>query len=214
MANVESFGPDREDIDTGKFKKYRGKAGNTDRVGIIYEDPKKMFKGALTHFKDRFFLCKSTKEKKEICCLHGYEGNRARWRVGAVLVVYDLVQKDGKMKLKGYELLPWVFSEKMYKKLSEADKEFPLAQHDIKLTCTNEDFQSIDVQSCRESIWIGSADLKKKILEEASSMFEDIGRNLAADLSLSEIRELLGIDAPGADDAATDVDLEGIADSL
>jgi hypothetical protein len=212
--SVEAFGPDRDDIESTKFKKYRGKTGNTDRIGIIYEDPKKMFKGAKTHFKDRFFLCKSDKNKKEICCTHSYENNRPRWRVGAVIVVYDLVVKDGKTKLKGYEMLPWVFSEKMYQKLSKADQEFPLAQHDIKLTCSNEDFQTIDIQSCRDSIWSGSEEMKKRMLEEAAPLFDDVSRNLAADLSVVEIRELLGIDAPGSEDAATDVDLENVMDSL
>jgi len=211
---VEEFGLDRDDIETPKFKKYRAKAGNTDRVAILYTDPAKMFKGAKTHFKDRFFLCKSTKNKKEICCLHSYENNRPKYRIAAVIIVYELVNKDGKTKLKDYEVLPWIFSEKMYSKLSAADKEFPLSEHDIKLTCTNEDFQTIDVTPCKESLWSGNEELKKKVLEEAENYFEDVGRNLAADLGISEIRELLGIDAPGSDDAATDVDLGEVMETL
>jgi len=102
----------------------------------------------------------------------------------------------------------------MYSKLSAADKEFPLSEHDIKLTCTNEDFQTIDVTPCKESLWSGNEELKKKVLEEAENYFEDVGRNLAADLGISEIRELLGIDAPGSDDAATDVDLGEVMETL
>jgi hypothetical protein len=211
---IESFGTERDDIQGSKFQKYKGKANQTDRVGLIPYEPKKFFKGAKCHYKDRIFLCKSTSAKKEICCAQSYEGNRPMYRIGGVLIVYNLVTKDGKTKLKDYTLLPWIFREKMYNKLVSADKEFPLDAHDIKLTCTNEEFQNIDIQSCKESIWSSSPDLKNKVLEEAQSLFEEVVHNIGADLSLSEIREILGIDAPGADDAATDVDLGNVIDAI
>lgn len=214
MANVETFGADRTDIESSKFKKYRGKDGQTDRIGIIMKDPKEMFKGLRAHFKERYFVCKSTKQKKEICCLHGYEGNRPRYRVGGVIVVYDLVVKDGKSKLKGYEVLPWSFGEKMYQKLVEINKEFPLESHDLKLTCTNEEFQNFDVFNCKESLWSSNPDLKAKILAEYETLIEEVARNLAADLSVTEIRELLGIDAAGSEDAASDVDLGTVIEGI
>jgi len=37
-----------------------------------------------------------------------------------------------------------------------------------------------------------------------------MSRSLAATLSLSEVREQLGIDEPGSEDAAADVDLEDV----
>jgi hypothetical protein len=211
---IESFGTEREDIQGSKFQKYKGKAGQTDRVGILPFEPKKYFKGAKCHYKDRIFLCKSTPAKKEICCTHSYEGNRPMYRIGGVIVIYDMVTKDGKMKLKGYQLLPWVFREKMYQKLVQADKEFPLDQHDIKLTCSNEEFQTIDIQSCRESIWSSNPELKKKVTEEAQALFEEVSRNIGSDLGVTEIREVLGIDAPGSDDAAADVDLGQVIETI
>jgi hypothetical protein len=207
---IESFGTERDDIQGSKFQKYKGKAGNTDRVGLIPFEGKKFFKGAKCHYKDRIFLCKSTPNKKEICCTQSYDGNRPMFRIASVIVIYNLVVKDGKQKLKDYQLLPWIFREKMYNKLVSADKEFPLDTHDIKLTCSNEEFQTIDIQSCKESIWASSPELKTKILEEASSLFEEAIRNIGADLGLVEIREILGVDAPGADDAATGVDLDQV----
>lgn len=210
MAELEEFGADRDDIGGSSFKKYKGKKGNTDRIGIIYHDPKKLFRGLKAHYKERYFACKSEKGKApEICCTHSYEGNLAKYRIGAVIVVYDLVVKAGKTKLNGYEVMPWVFGEKMYDKLNSADKEFPLATHDIKLTCTNDEYQNIDIQSCKECIWV-NGDLKEKVLEEAQSYFDNMSRSLAATLSLSEVREQLGIDEPGSEDAAADVDLEDV----
>lgn len=213
MAQVESFGLDREDIQGGKFKKFKGKENQTDRVGIIYITEKEMFKGVKAHYKDRYFLCKSTKEKKEICCLHSYEKNRPSYRIGCILVIYDVAtDKSGKVSLKGYELLPWVFGEKMYGTLSEENKEHPLTGCDLKLKCTNAEYQNFEVHSCKESIWQSNAKLKEKILEQASTLFEELPRSLSSDLSITEIKELLGVDAAGSEDAAADIDLGAVAD--
>ena len=213
---IEDFGTERDDIEPIKFKKYKGKKGNEDRVGIIFPDDnkKKMFKGAPCHYKDRYFLCKSTKGNKEICCTHGYDGNTPKYHIGAVLVIYDMVTQEGKPKLRGFETIPWVFSETMYQKRKSADQEFELDTHDIKLKCTNEEYQTIDVTICKESIWRSGDKIKKKVLEEAESHFENLGKQIASDLGITEIRELLGIDAPGVDDAATDVDLENVIDTI
>ncbi len=213
MSPVESFGLDRDDIQGGKFKKFKGKENQTDRIGIIYVTEKDILKGVKAHYKDRYFLCKSTKEKKEICCTHSYEKNRPNYRFGCIVVLYDvLTSKDGKISLKGYELLPWVFGEKMYGTLVEENKEHPLTGCDLKLKCTNAEYQNFEVHSCKDSIWQSSPKLKEKILVDAAPMYEDLSRGLANDLSVTEIKELLGIDAAGAEDAAADIDLGQVAD--
>lgn len=207
MAGVESFGLEREDIQPSRFQRFKMKGGQQERAGIVYANPKSIFKGALVHYKDRYFICKSEgqkpSDKKEICCLHSYDGNRSKWRVGCVLVVYDIEKKDGKEKLKGYNLIPWIFGEKMYDKMRGLD--FPVTEHDLRLKCTNEEFQNIDITPAKSSLWQSNEELKKKVLAEAEEMFSEIPRNLASDLSVTEIRELLGIDAPGAEDAAEDI---------
>jgi len=214
-ANVESFGTERDDITGSKFPKYQGKPGNTDRAAIVYEDPKKLFKGAKIHFKERYFLCKSTKEKKEICCTHSYKNNIPQYRIACVLVIYDLVTREGKQKLKDVEVLPWMFSETVYRKLCDRDKEFPLAEHDIKLACSeNKEYIQYDIVTCKECIWKSNAELKERILKEAAPLFESMGKNLGTDLSITEIKELLAIDSPGSEDAAADVDLGGVVESL
>jgi hypothetical protein len=214
MAEMEVFGTERDDIQGSKFQKYQGIEGQTDRVAIIPFEGKKYFKGAKTHFKDRIFLCKSTPQKKEICCTHSYAGNNPEYRMAGVVVIYDLAMKDGKPKLKGYQLLPWFFKATMYQKLVKADQEFPLDSHDIKLTCRNKEFQTIDVQSCKDCIWVSNPELKKKILEEAAPIFEQIPRGIGADLGITEIHEQLGIDNPGAEDAATNIDLGTVIDTI
>jgi hypothetical protein len=216
---VESFGTEREDIQGNRFNKLKMKTDDEIRCGVIFfdEEGKKIFLGAKVHTqKDmKTFLCKSIKEKKEICCTHVYGANIPKYHIGCIIISYILGKDDaGKTKLKDYDLTPWLFWEKTYQKLVSADKEFPLISHDLKLKCTNGEFQTIDIQSCKESIWASSPSLKKKILEEAKPLYESLSRNLGAEVSVSEIKEILSIDVTGSDDAATDVDLGSVVDSL
>ena len=210
---VESFGLDRDDIQGGKFKKFKGKEGHTDRVGIVYIKESEMFKGVKTHYKDKYFLCKSTEKSKAICCTHSYERNRPSYRMGCVLVVYDTVEdKNKKLSLKGYELLPWIIGEKMYGTLAEEHKEHPITNCDMRLKCTNTDYQNFEVHTTKESIWQSNPKLKEKILEQAGPLFEDLSRSLASDLTVTEIKNLLGVDEAGSEDAAANIDLGAVAD--
>jgi hypothetical protein len=216
---VESFGTERDDIQGNRFQKLKMKTDDEIRCGVVFfdEEGKKIFLGAKVHTKKdmKTFICKSSKDKKEICCTHSYEANIPKYHIGCIIITYILGKDaNGKTKLKDYELTPWLFWEKTYQKLVSADKEFPLVSHDLKLKCTNGEFQTIDIQSCKESIWASSADLKKKVLEEAKPLYESLSRNLGAEVSVSEIKEILSIDVAGSDDAATDVDLGSVVDSL
>lgn len=216
---VESFGTEREDIGGDRFKKLKLKKDEEVRVGIIFFDEagKKMFLGTKVHVKEgmKTFLCKSTKDSKEVCCTHSWSGNDPKFHIGCVVIVYNLGKEDGKIKLKSYELLPWIFWDTMYNRLVSYDNELPLTTHDIKIKCTQDDpYVKYDLNPCNNSIWVNSPNLKEKILTEAKPIFEGISKNLGAELSVSEIKELLGIDVTGSDDAATDVDLGSVVESL
>lgn len=212
--SVQDFGADSDDIKSVKFKSFKGKAGETVRAAFVYDDPKKMFKGAKVHYNNRYFICKSDPKgkKQEICCTYNYKGNKPKWRVGGVLVIYTM-SDDGK-QLKDWEVKPWIFSETMYSKLKTSNQEFPLDAHDIMLTCTNEDFQTIDVQSCKASLWTSKDSFREKVLEAARPYMAEVADNIASDLTPTEIRELMGADTPGSDDAAEDVNLDDVVDGL
>lgn len=207
---AEFFGADNEDVQGYSFKSWKAKGGEKYRVGFVYPDgkPDKMFAGVMVHFGGRYFICKSTKNKKAICCTHSYEGKKPRWRVGGVIVMYNMVDK----KPKGYKLYPWVFTDKMYDKLRTLNGEWKLSEHDVLLSCTNEDYQTIEAQSCKESIWQAKDELAKKIRAEAVDIMDEVRDNLASDLSIEEIKEQLGIDDMGSGDAASDVELGDVLD--
>jgi hypothetical protein len=209
---VMEFGADNDDVKGYSFKSWRAKAGEDYRIGFVFPEgkPGGMFLGVPIHYKDRYFVCKSTPDKKAVCCTHNYDGKKPKWRVGGVIVLYLI--DDG--KLRGYKLHPWVFTDKMYQKFKTANKEFPLAQHDLTLKCTNEDYQTIEPTPCKDSYWQKKDELAAKIREEAQSIFDEIGDNLASDLSIEEIKELLGIEESGSGDAAQDVSLGDVLDDM
>lgn len=214
--SVEMFGTGREDIKSSKFKSYKGKGGQTDMIGIIFKEKDKMYCGAKTHYKDRYFICKSTKEQKAVCCTSSYKNNTPKYRIGAVIIVYQIGKdpETGKQKLLSYELVPWIFSETMYDRLNEIDSEFPLETHDLKLKCTNEDFQNMDVTPCKTSIWRNNEKLKAQILEKFESIMDEGKKNLGSNLNIEEIKELLGVESPGSEDAAVDVSVGDVLDGV
>lgn len=208
MADLETFGFENEDIRGNSFEKYKGKKGETHRIAIIYTDPKSMFVGAKTHFKDRYFICKKGK-CCEIC-------GPAKWRVGAVIIKYATDKFGVPKKPFSWELYPWVFGEQTYAKLKSTNSEFALATHDLKITCDNDEYQHINPTACQESIWTSKEDFKTLILGQAKPMWESLKRTIATDLGVEEINELLGLTTQGTAgaDPSTKINLDSVLDSL
>ena len=207
--NVNTFGFNEgdDDIRGGQYEKYKGKKGEVHRCGVVYTDPKTMFAGSKIHFSSRYFLC-----KKGICC---EKLGAPKWRVGAVLVKYNTDRQGNVKQPFSYELLPWLFSETTYNKLKNVNSEFPLASHDIKISCTNEEYQHLDLTPCSESIWQAKDTLKSQVLEEAKPIWDHIKKSLGSDLSVEEIKDLLGVGGGGpAADPTQKVDLDSVLSDL
>ena len=206
MSDIATFGFDNEDIKGGMYEKFKAKKGEIVRLGIVFSDPKAMFAGQKIHFKDRFFLC-----KKGLCC---EKLGPAKWRVGAVVIKYG-TDRSGAIKTPfSYELIPWIFSEAPYVKLKTVNSEFPLASHDIKIACTNEEYQHLDISPCQETIWQAKDELKTRILSEAKPIWEYIKKSIASDLSVEEIKELLSMSTTVGSDPTSKLDLDKVLDSV
>lgn len=204
--NIETFGFDNEEIKGGLYDKYKGKRNQVDRVGIVYTDPKAMFAGSKVHYKDRFFLC-----KKGSCC---EKLGPSKWRVGSVIVKYSTDRQGNLKKPFSYELYPWIFSEQTYIKLKNVNSEFPLATHDVKISCTNEEYQHLDIAPCQESVWTTKEEIKQEIIKEAKSIWDSIKRSIAGDLSVEEINDLLGISSGPGKDPTSSIDLDSVLDNV
>jgi hypothetical protein len=208
MSDVMTFGFDNEEIKGGLFEKYKAKKNETHRTAIVYSDPKAMFVGHPTHFKDRYFFCK----KGKCCEVLG----PAKYRVGAVLIKYNTDRAGVPKKPFAWELFPWAFSEVTYLKLKSMNAEFPLATHDIKISCTNEEYQHLDIVPCNECLWISRDELKTQIQEQAKPIWDSLKKTLASDLTVEQIGELLGIGGGtvAGVDPSSKLDMDSVLNSL
>jgi len=206
MSEIETFAFEKDEIKGGVLDKYKGVKNETHRLAIVYTDPKAMFAGSKIHFKERYFLC-----KKGICC---DKCGPSKWRLGAVVIKYGTDKQGGIKKPFSYELLPWLFSEAAYVKLKTVNSEFPLASHDIKVSCENEEYQHLSITPCNESIWMAKEELKKVILGEARPIWDYVKKSIANDLSVEEISELLGVSSIASDDPSASIDLNSVLDQV
>lgn len=207
MSDIETFAFDNEEIRGGMYDRYKGTKGTTDRLAIVYQDPKAMFAGTKCHFKDRYFVC-----KKGICC---EKLGPPKWRVGAVIVKYRTDRQGNLKQSFEYEVMPWMFGEQTYVKLKNVNSEFPLASHDVKVSCTNEDYQHLDITPCDKIIWTAKDELKAEILEAAKPIWDYIKKSLATDMSVEEIKELLDAGAGGGgSDPTTKLDLDKVLNQV
>jgi len=203
--DIEVFAFDKDEIKGGVLDKYKGAKNETHRLGVVYTNPKAMFAGSKVHFKERYFLCK----KGKCCDVCG----PSKWRVGAVVIKYGTDKQGNIKKPFSYELLPWLFSEATYMKLKNVNSEFPLASHDIKISCDNEEYQHLNITPCNESIW-SDEKLKDKVLEEAKSIWDYVKKSIANNLSIEEINDLLGISTGASTDPSESVDLDAVLDDI
>jgi len=206
MSDIETFAFDNEDIKGGLYDKYKGVQNEVHRTGIVYTDPKALFAGSKIHYKKRFFRCKNG-----ICC---EKLGPSKWRMGAVLIKYGTDKMGGVKKPFSYELYPWLFSEQTYIKLKNVNSEYPLANHDIKISCTNEKYQHLDITPCKESIWTSKEELKKQVLIEAKPIWESIKKSIAEDLSTEEIKDLLEMSSGTGTDPSTKIDLDSVLNDV
>ena len=180
---VEVFGFEKR---IGAFeKRYRARRGFIDRGAIVATDPNAMFMAVRAHyFKDRYFICKGSR-----CC---EKLGHWRYRVGAILCKYRTDAFGVPQRPFSWELLPWIFGEVKYETLKGRNAEYPLMEHDIKIQCLSEEYQTLDIAPCVESLWTMNKDIKSNILKEFFLMWGPLKENIAEDLSLEQIDEFLG----------------------
>jgi hypothetical protein len=204
--NLSTFGFENEDIKGGIFEKYKGKKGEIHRGAIVFTDPKAMFVGAKIHFKERFFYC-----KQGFCC---EKLGAPKYRIGSVLIKYGTDKLGSPKQPFSYELYPWIFSDTTFIKLKAINNEFPLATHDIKVSCDNDDYQHLNITPCSEIIWQGREEFKKKVLEEAKPIWDYIKKGIASDMTVEEIRDLLSGNTGTGVDPTQKLDLNQVLSQI
>jgi len=118
------------------------------------------------------------------------------------------------------EVMPWVFSQDRYEVLKRRHEEFPLGTHDITASCTDTQYQKLDISPCRESLYakvLSEPKLKAigdHIATEIARVAENISNEVARSMTPAQIREALGGESASPVNVAASADVDGLLDDL
>jgi uncharacterized hydantoinase/oxoprolinase family protein len=152
-------------------------------------------------------------------------GAEAKPRFSALIIKYAvdpsngalLKGKDGKAILD-YTEMNWVFSAQVFKKLQSIDSEYPLIAHDLKLTCTDGNFNSFDIQPCKDAFWRKRPEVEAQIVANSAKHWKATARALGTVYTDDQLKDKLGIKtddaAPIKGAVATDDEFDSIAESI
>lgn len=214
---VRSFGFDEgKDIKDNSFPKFKGEKGQTYVFGFAWDVPNEIFRMSEGHYSNSLqqgWQCLSDESKgiKECCCTASYDGMEAKKKIGCAIVLYKFDANDNNKITGVKDVVSWTFSPKVFQSLRAIYSEHGLV--DIVATCTDTKYQSFTFVPKKGSAWTQTDKSKEFVKNKADKIYKILPKLLYAKKSLSEIRELLGLNA-GSSDASTGMSLDGIAGSL
>jgi hypothetical protein len=159
-------------------------------VGILFDDPSSIFYCSKVHyFKTHRFFCKSTPDRRGICCLRDYPGRKPVLRIATIVVQYYAPQTTGPED----KVLPWVFGTMFFDKLKQLNEIFPVDKYDILVKCPNDAayrFKNYELTSASKALWQNS-ESKNRILEVHSHLKRNIRSYFAEDYSDDDISSII-----------------------
>lgn len=220
------FGKDDKKVITGgRMERYKGKKNHTDRISLVWfykddqgnyrmgEGDTPKFKMALYHYAPGLGYIASKGEYTT------QKFGPPKRRIGTILVRYTTdrngsLKKDSEGKhILDFEVLEWQFGEDKYRLLATIHEEFPLTTHDIKATCTDDQFQKLSFTACNgQALWQRSDVLKKQVLERVAEMEHQL--SLCRDLSVQEIKEHFGEGEDAVPDVSSDINYDDLIDDI
>ena len=131
-------------------------------------------------------MCKASQGSK--CCI---ELGPPKYRIGTIICKYQTDQFGTLTNPFSYNLFPWIFDVLTYEKLKLCNAEYPLNLHDIKISCSNEEYQCISAVPCKEILWNMTPGTKFNVFNAYVPVWNSLKEDIADDLSLEQIDELL-----------------------
>jgi len=199
--NVHTTSFEDETIKNYDFDLYKGRMNVIDRIGILV--PNEITYGRV-HFVDKvgYFICHSEWKLvggQDVCakiapCCERLEAPDKRF--ACLIIQYNTNPQGALVQPFSYSLKLWRFSGAKYVELREANKEFPLADHDMKLHCTEEQYQRITMQACKDKV-VNQDAFKKRYGAEVAEWVKAASNKLAGQVAKSftpqELLEKLGM---------------------
>ena len=196
-----------ESVSSSEFDVYKGRKGFVDRISVL--EPGKVVAGRVHYVPTPqgakiggYLICASkyaTQGGKEVmtqmapCC---EKLEAARQRFVLLVLQYNTDPKGNPVAPFSYSLRVWRFNADIFVSLRDANKQFPLTQHDLLVSCTDEQYQKMTLQSCRESIVAMpefrakyGADIDGWVATTLPRLDKAVGRRLNA----AEWQEVLGM---------------------
>lgn len=203
MANlIKQAGFGDDSLPDGNIEKYKAKVGKIDRIALVWieenEDSGKkepQFVYANTYFVD-----------KQGYILHKEGFNKIlkkdpKTRYATIVLVYstdnsgEFFKDENDKPMLSYEIKPWYFSEKKFKDLRMLHKKWNLAEHDLEVNCSDEQFQTITIQPHQKSALttlLKSDKHGKKIRNMISNLKKELLSGLGRDVEEDQLREMIG----------------------
>lgn len=164
------------------IRKFRGEQNQEYRIGVLYDDPQHIFIGTKVHWHGKYYFACTGKT----CC---QKLGLSKIRIGVPIIQYDIYKQE----LKGYTILIWLFAKTTYAALNDCHKNFPITDHDLRVRCSREEYQTFDFSPCRTSLWKDFKETDKaNILAHLPPAREAIKKLWARKLTEAQIVEELG----------------------
>jgi hypothetical protein len=133
------------------------------------------------------------------------------------IVIYP-TDKDGEVNRdllgKGWTVKPWRFASKVYERLHQVggslrSNDLSIATQDLKLKCTNGDFQNFDIDGAGKAIWLKNDKLRDAILAAALKLYPDVKKPFR-EMSTADVRIKLGLDSGNSGDDVSDDEFDDV----
>lgn len=163
--SAQEYGFDDDSVSAYDFEFYTGRQNQTDRLGILRDAGPF---GARVHYTKiaalGYFVCLSEFKKIKqpdgtvtevpvklaICCKKVPDSLRKRFIVP--VIKYGTQPNGELLKELTYKLMAWRYTDDKYIIMRNLNREFPLADHDILIQCTNEGWQKLTIHACKQKL--------------------------------------------------------------
>jgi hypothetical protein len=181
------------------------------------------FKKIVSHYKDGvgYVISRLGKDGPEADVIWKMMGD-PKSHFTTVLLIYPTNREGELIKEQlatGWNIMPWRFGTKVYatfhtRSTALRENNLSIASQDLKLTCTNTDFQNFDIDVAGPSLWTKSPGFSSKVLAKAQPLYEKLVP--FRELSTADLKIKLGIGGGSAatEDGVSDDDFKGLLDEV
>ena len=205
----KTIGLDNEDVVKKPLDAHKFKKGTTSRITII--DPKKIVMDDIHYVEGvGYFSC-----KQGICC---ERSNPPKQKFATLIAIYE-TDKNGKLVDKfgvaNIQVKPWTFSGDKFGTIQGIHREYSLTDCDLKVKCTDEQYQKLEFLPTKESLYKSNDKFKKYIDSEVKKLESRLSSILGKDLSVEVLQEKLGDgEELKAENGPTDLDPDATVDNI